>query len=133
MLRRTLPKLAVLSCLVAAPAAAAASDGAAGAPTYGGAGYGELGQPTQSVDRNPAQAEQKPKPEPKQPKDAPTASGSGGRPLLTTFGVSASRMYLFGHAARINFQINDAAATVTVRLVVIDSTTGTKVRTIELG
>ena len=133
MLRRTLPKLAVLSFLVAAPAAAAASDGAAGAPAYGGAGYGELGQPRQSVDLNPAEAEQKPKPQPKQPKDAPTASGSGGRPLLTTFGVGASRMYLFGHAARVNFQINDAAATVTVRLVVIDSTTGTRVRTIELG
>jgi murein DD-endopeptidase MepM/ murein hydrolase activator NlpD len=132
VLRRIFPKLAVLSFLVAAPAAAAASDGAAGAPAYGGAGYGELEQPQQTVDRNPAEADQKPKQDAKT-NDAPTASGSGGRPLLTTFGVGSSRMYLYGKAARVNFQINDAAATVSVRLVVLDATTGTKVRTIELG
>jgi murein DD-endopeptidase MepM/ murein hydrolase activator NlpD len=133
VLRRTLPKLAVLSFLVAAPAAAAASDGAADAPAYGGAGYGELEQPQQSIDVNPAEAEQKPKPDPKQPKDAPTASGSGGHPLLTTFGVGSSRMYLFGRAARVSFQINDGAATVSVRLAVISATTGARIRTIDLG
>ena len=129
MSRRTLPKLAVLSLLVAAPTASA-SDGAAQVPLYGGAGYGELEQPQQTVDSNPAEAEQKPKPK---SKDAPQAKGSGGRPLLTTFGVGASRMYLYGKAARVSFQINDGAATVAVRLAVIDSTTGTRVRTIDLG
>jgi murein DD-endopeptidase MepM/ murein hydrolase activator NlpD len=129
MLRRTLPKLAVVSLLVAAPTASA-SDGAAEVPEYGGAGYGELEQPQQTIDRNPAEAEQKPKPE---PKDAPKATGSGGRPLLTTFGVGSGRVYIYGHAARVSFQINDSAATVSVRLVVISATTGTKVRTIDLG
>jgi murein DD-endopeptidase MepM/ murein hydrolase activator NlpD len=132
VLCRILPKLAVLSFLVAAPAAAAASDGAAGAPAYGGAGYGELEPPTQEVDRNPAESERKPKPEPK-PKDSPTATDSGGHPLLATFGVGSSRVYLYGRAARVSFQINDRAPTVTVRLVVLSATTGEKVRTIALG
>jgi len=129
MIRRTLPKLAVLSLLVAAPAASA-SDGAAQVPEYGGAGYGEHEQPQQTVDRNPAEAEQKPKPK---SKDAPQAKGSGGNPLLTTFGVNSGRVYIYGNAARVNFQINDGAPTVSVRLVVVSATTGTKVRTIDLG
>ena len=129
MSRRTLPKLAVLFLLVAAPTASA-SDGAAEVPKYGGAGYGELEQPQQTVDRDPAEAEQKPKPE---PKDAPKATGSGGHPLLTTFGVGSPRVYIYGRSARVSFQINDGAATVSVRLVVVSATTGTKVRTIDLG
>ncbi len=129
MSRRTLPKLAVLFLLVAAPTASA-SDGAAEVPKYGGAGYGELEQPQQTVDRNPAEAEQKPKPE---PKDAPKATGSGGHPLLTTFGVGSPRVYIYGRAARVSFQINDGAPTVSVRLVVLSATTGTRVRTIDLG
>ena len=129
MSRRTLPKLAALFLLVAAPTASA-SDGAAEVPKYGGAGYGELEQPQQTVDRNPAEAEQKPKPE---PKDAPKATGSGGHPLLTTFGVGSPRVYIYGRAARVSFQINDGAPTVSVRLVVLSATTGTKVRTIDLG
>jgi murein DD-endopeptidase MepM/ murein hydrolase activator NlpD len=124
MSHRTLPKLAVISLLVAAPAASA-SDGTAEVPAYGGAGYGQLAQPQQTVDRDPAEAEQ-------EPKDAPKATGSGGRPLLTTFGVS-SRVYIYGKAARVSFQINDGAPTVSVRLVVVSSTTGTRVRTIDLG
>ncbi len=129
MFRRTLPKLVVVSLLVAAPAASA-SDGAAEVPQYGGAGYGEFDQPQQTVDSNPAGAEQKPKSE---LKDAPRAKGSGGRPLLTTFGVGAGRVYIYGHAARVSFQINDGAPTVSVRLVVVSATTGAKVRTIDLG
>lgn len=129
MSRRTLPKLAALFLLVAAPTASA-SDGAAEVPKYGGAGYGELEQPQQTVDRNPAEAEQKPKPE---PKDAPKATGSGGHPLLTTFGVGSPRVYIYGRSARVSFQINDGAPTVSVRLVVLSATTGTKVRTIDLG
>jgi murein DD-endopeptidase MepM/ murein hydrolase activator NlpD len=125
MSHRTLPKLAVLSLLVAAPAAHA-SDGTAETPAYGGAGYGQLAQPQQTVDRDPAEAEQ-------EPKDAPHAKGSGGRPLLTTFGVASSRVYIYGKAARVSFQINDGAPTVSVRLVVVSSTTGTRVRTIDLG
>ena len=129
MIRRTLPKLAAISLLVAAPAASA-SDGAAEVPAYGGAGYGELEQPQQTVDRNPAEAEQKPKSE---PKDAPQAKGSGGHPLLTTFGVGSPRVYIYGRAARVSFQINDGAPTVSVSLGVISATTGTRVRTIDLG
>ena len=97
-------------------------------PAYGGAGYGELQKPDQKVDRDPAHAEQDPKPE---PKDAPAATG--GSPLLTTFGVSSSRVYLYGRAARVNFQINDRAETVSVRLVVLSATTGARLRTIDLG
>ena len=130
MFRRTLLKLVVLS-LLAAPAAAAA-DGTAEAPAYGGAGFGELEQPQQSVDRNPARSERKPKPKP-EPKDAPQANGAGGHPLLTTFGVGSPRLYLFGKAAQISFQINDRASTVSVRLVVRSATTGARVRTISLG
>jgi murein DD-endopeptidase MepM/ murein hydrolase activator NlpD len=129
VLHRTLPKLAVLALLVSAPAASA-HDGGAEVPEYGGAGYGELDSPDQQVDRNPAVSEQKPKPE---PKDAPEATGSGGHPLLTNFSVGSSRMYLYGRSARVTFQINDGAETVSVRLVVLSATTGNKVRTIDLG
>ena len=108
--------------------AASASDGSAEVPEYGGAGYGELEKPEQSVGRAPALSERKPK-----PGSTPTATGSGGHPLLTTFGVGSSRLYLYGRAARVNFQINDRAATVSVRLVVVSATTAARVRTIELG
>lgn len=99
-------------------------------PAYGGAGYGELEKPDQSVDRNPALSEQKPKPK---RKSTPKATGSGGHPLLTAFGVGSPRVYLYGRAARVNFQINDRADTVSVRLVVVSATTGARVRTIDLG
>jgi murein DD-endopeptidase MepM/ murein hydrolase activator NlpD len=129
VLSRTLLKLAVLA-LLAAPGAAYASDGAAEVPAYGGAGYGELDSPDQQVDRDPALSDQKPKPE---PKDAPEAKGSGGHPLLTSFTVGSSRMYLYGRSARVTFQINDGAETVSVRLVVLSATTGEKVSTVDLG
>ena len=135
MFRRTFQNFLVLGLLVAAPTAYAA-DGSAEAPGYGGAGYGELEKPDQAVDHNPALSLRKPKPEPKadpKPDNAPQATGSGGNPLLTTFGVSSSRVYLYGKAARVNFQINDGADTVSVRLVVVSATTGQRVRTIDLG
>ena len=119
----------VLSLLVA-PSAAYAGDGGAEVPAYGGAGYGELEQPTQTVDRDPVLAERKPKPK---PKPTPKATGSGGNPLLANFGVSASRIYLYGRSARVNFQIDDGADTVSVKLVVISATTRKRVRTIDLG
>jgi len=93
---------------------------------YGGAGYGELEQPDRSIDREAAHAERKPKRKPK-------AKDSGGHPLLTTFGVRSSRVYLFGRAARINFQINDGNETVSVKLIVSSAATGARVRTIDLG
>lgn len=116
---------------MAAPAASA-SDGAAEVPEYGGAGYGELDSPDQQVDRNPALSEQEPKAKP-EPKDAPKATGSGGHPLLTSFSVGSPRVYLFGRSAPVTFRIDDGAETVSVRLVVLSATTGTKVRTINLG
>ncbi|MEA2386663.1 MAG: hypothetical protein QOJ22_837 [Thermoleophilaceae bacterium] len=130
---RTLPKLAVLALLAAAPASAAASDGSAEVPAYGGAGYGELQPADQSIDRTPATAVRKPKPKPKpEPKPAPRANGSGS-PLLTTFGVGSSRLYIYGRAARVNFQINDGADAVSVRLIVVNAESGATVRTIDLG
>ena len=134
MFRRTFQNLLVLALLVAAPTASAA-DGSAEAPAYGGAGYGELEKPEQAVDHNPAlslQPKPKPKPAPK-PDNTPKATGGGGNPLLTTFGVGSPRVYLYGKAARVNFQINDRADTVSVRLVVVSATTGERVRTIDLG
>ena len=110
--------------------AASANDGAAEVPEYGGAGYGELQKPDHEVDRNPALSEREPKPE---PKDAPDASGSGGHPLLTSFSVGSSRLYLYGRPAPVTFRIDDRAETVSVKLVVLSATTGTKVRTIDLG
>jgi murein DD-endopeptidase MepM/ murein hydrolase activator NlpD len=129
--RRTFQNFIVLALLIAAPTASAA-DGSAEAPAYGGAGYGELEKPGQAVDRNPALSTEKPKPKRKR-RSSPKATGSGGHPLLTAFGVGSSRLYLYGKAARINFQINDRAATVSVRLVVVSLTTGQRVRTIDLG
>jgi murein DD-endopeptidase MepM/ murein hydrolase activator NlpD len=118
---------------VAVPTASA-SDGTAEAPGYGGAGFGEHEKPEQTIDRNPAESQHKPKPKPKPaPKPAPKATGAGGNPLLTTFGVGSSRVYLYGRAARINFQIDDRADTVSVRLIVRSATTGARVRTIDLG
>jgi murein DD-endopeptidase MepM/ murein hydrolase activator NlpD len=114
--------------LLLAPSAHAA-DGSATAPAYGGAGYGELEAPKQAVDRSPANAVHKPKPK---PKPAPKATGSG-QPLLTTFAVASSRVYLYGRAARVSFQVNDRSATVGVRLAVVSATTGETIRTIELG
>jgi murein DD-endopeptidase MepM/ murein hydrolase activator NlpD len=101
-------------------------------PEYGGAGYGELQKPQQTVDRDPVRSQHKPKPKPA-PKDAPRATGSGGNPLLATFGVGSPRVYLYGRAARITFQINDRADTVSVRLIVRSAATGARVRTIDLG
>jgi murein DD-endopeptidase MepM/ murein hydrolase activator NlpD len=121
---RTLAKLAVFALLATASPAWAA-DGAATAPADGGAGYGELEPPQQEVDRGPASAVQKPKPKPR--------ARRSGSPLLTTFGVAASRVYLFGRAARVTFQIDDGADTVDVRLAVVSVTTGETVRTIDLG
>jgi len=109
---------------------AAASDGSAEVPTYGGAGYGELEKPEQKIDRSPALAVEKPKPK---RKGTPDATGSGGRPLLTSFSVGSPRLYLYGRAARVRFQINDRAETVAVRLVVRSAATGAKVRAISLG
>lgn len=119
---RTLQKLSVLA-LLAFPAAASAADGAAEAPAYGGAGYGELEEPQQAIDRSPASAVRKPKPKAKR----------SGRPLLTTFGVGSSRVYLYGRAARVSFQINDGADAVDVRLAVMSAETGETIRTIDLG
>jgi murein DD-endopeptidase MepM/ murein hydrolase activator NlpD len=116
--------------MLAAAPAASANDGGAQSPAYGGAGYGELEQPQQSLDREAALSEQKPKPK---PNSTPKATGSGGHPLLTTFGVGSSRLYLYGRAARVSFQINDRADTVSVRLVLTSGATGERVRTIDLG
>ena len=132
MFRRTFQNFLVLSLLLIAVPTASAADGTAEAPAYGGAGYGELGAPDQAVDRNPATSIKKPKPEPKAD-NTPQATGSGGHPLLTTFGVGSPRLYLYGKAAQVSFQINDRADTVSVRLVVVSVTTGERVRTIELG
>ena len=129
MFRRTLPKLAVLSLLVAAPPASA-DDGGADFPSHGGTGYGELEQPTQTVDSDRPDSE--PKPEPT-PKPTPKATGSGGNPVLTNFGVSSSRVYLYGRGAQVSFQIDDGADTVSVKLIVVSAATGTRVRTIALG
>lgn len=132
---RTLQNLAVLALLALTPSSAwAAGDGSAETPEYGGAGYGELESPGQAVDRNPASAERKPKPKPKpEPKPTPRATGSDGHPLLTTFGVGASRLYLYGRAARVVFQINDRSDAVSVRLAVIGAESGETVRTVDLG
>ena len=127
MPHRTLQNLLVVALLAAVPASAHAADGTAEAPAYGGAGYGELDDPRLAIDDNPVRAERKPKPKPK-----PRATGSG-RPLLTTFGVGSSRVYLYGRAAPVRFQINDGSDSVEVRLNVVSATTGETVRTIELG
>lgn len=135
-MRRTLPKLATfLAALAATPAAAAATNGGAQSPAYGGAGYGELEQPQQQVDREPALSVEKPKPEQKSKRKktrSPKAKRSGG-PLLTSFGVRRSRLYLYGRAAKVSFQINGRTPTVNVRLVVSSATGGDAVRRIELG
>lgn len=135
-MHRTLPKLATfIAVLAAAPTAAAATDGAAQAPTYGGAGYGEPQQPQQQVDREPALSVEDPKPEPKKKrgkKRSPKATRSG-RPRLASFGVRGSRLYLYGRAAKVKFQIDGRTPTVSVRLVVSSAKTGKAVRRIELG
>jgi murein DD-endopeptidase MepM/ murein hydrolase activator NlpD len=120
----------VLALLAAAPATAAASDGSAEVPAYGGAGYGELEPAGQAIDRNPASSVQKPKPK---PRSTPRATGSGGHPLLTTFGVGSSRLYIYGRAARVSFQINDRSGAVSVRLLVVKAESGEAIRTIDLG
>jgi murein DD-endopeptidase MepM/ murein hydrolase activator NlpD len=128
---RTLQKLAVLGLLALSPVTtSAAADGSAEAPAYGGAGYGELEEAAQAIDRSPATSVRKPKPK---PKPTPRATGSGGHPLLTTFGVGASRLYIYGRAARVAFQINDRSDAVSVTLAVVDAESGATIRTVELG
>jgi murein DD-endopeptidase MepM/ murein hydrolase activator NlpD len=122
---RTLTKVALL-CVFALPASASATDGSAEAPAYGGAGAGELEPAEQSLDRSPASAVRKPKPKPR-------ATGSGGHPLLTTFAVASSRLYIYGRAARVSFQVDDRSDTVAVRLAVVSAESGQTVRTIDLG
>jgi murein DD-endopeptidase MepM/ murein hydrolase activator NlpD len=116
--------------VVTAPATAWATDGSAETPAHGGAGYGELRPAEKPVDRSPGNAVRKPKPKPK-PK--PRATGSGGHPLLTTFGIGASRLYIYGRSARVSFQINDRSDAVAVGLVVVDADSGETIRTIDLG
>ena len=130
-MRRTFLTSLLLTLLAAAPAASA-GDGTAQNPAHGGAGYGELTEPEQQIDRNPASDVQKPKPEPK-PKPSPKAGGSGGRPLLTSFSVASSRLYVYGRAARVTYRIDDRAPAVAVRLLVLDATTGETARTVDLG
>jgi len=131
--RRTLPKLVFLATFALTPAASA-GDGAAQTPGHGGAGYGELQPPRQTVDPKPEpKPEPKPKPKPKREPRTPKATRSGGNPLLTSFSVSASRVYLFGRAARVRFQINDRADVVSADLVIVNSKSGEVVRRIDLG
>jgi murein DD-endopeptidase MepM/ murein hydrolase activator NlpD len=132
-MRRSLP-ISVLLALLAAVPAAAAGDGSAQTPSYGGAGYGELQVPQRAADPKPDRAAGKPKAAPVKPKPAkPQATGSGGRPVLASFSIASPRLYLFGRAARVSFRIDDRSPAVQVKLRVANATTGALVRTIDLG
>ena len=126
---RALPT-SLLLALLAAATPAWAGDGGATPPTDGGVGRGDIEQPTQEIDRDPAADAEQPKPDP-QPQ--PTAGGSGGRPLLTTFSVARSKIYVYGRGTRVTYRIDDRAATVRVSLRVIHATTGETAKTIDLG
>jgi murein DD-endopeptidase MepM/ murein hydrolase activator NlpD len=128
-----MPRLLITSLLLAlfalAPVAYA-GDGSAEVPTYGGTEPGELTAPQQSVDPNAATDVEKPKPEPKQ--ETP-GGGPAGRPLLTSFSVSSSRLFVYGRGTRVTYRITDNAPVVNVSLKVIHATTGQTAKVIDLG
>lgn len=125
---RTLPTTVLLALLAAAPAAA--STGGVQSPAHGGAGAGELRAPDQSASKEPASAEQAPKPKKKRKKKA---KGSRANPLLSSFSVASSRLYIFGQKARVSFQIDGRSPEVRVRLRVAHVATKKRLRTIDLG
>lgn len=122
----------LLVTLLAAAPAAHADDGSAQTPGYGGAGYGELVPPEQAVDREPETDTQKPKPEPK-PEPKPRQGGAAGSPLLTSFSVSSSRLFIYGRGTRVTYRIDDNAPTVNVSLRIIHATSGETAKVIDLG
>lgn len=115
---RRIPVLLLLTLAAwATPALALAGSGGATYDANGGVGYGEAPPPTGS---DPAV-------------DAPTAEApAGGGPVLTDFSISTARLYLYGRAARVQFQIAARAATVGVSLSLVRTGSST-VQTIELG
>lgn len=115
----------MIAALLLAAAPAHAADGTAEAPSYGGAGSGELEGAQQQIDRTPATSLKKPKPKPR--------ATRAGNPLLTSFSIARSRVYLFGRPAPVTFQVNDRSATVAVRLKVVDADTGETARVVDLG
>jgi len=110
--------------LLALASPAWAGDGTAEDPGYGGAGYGELTQPEQAVDGDPATDTKKPKPK---------AGGSGGRPVLVSFAVSSSRLFIYGRSTRVTYRIDDNAPTVDVSLQLVNATSGEVAKTVALG
>lgn len=130
---RTLSTSLLFALLAIAPAASAASaaDGTAESPgSYGGVGYGEHvePEPQQGINRDAASDVQKPKPDPQ-----PQSGGAAGSPLLASFSVSSSRLFIYGRGTRVTYRIDDNAPTVNVSLHIIHATSGQTAKVIDLG
>jgi Peptidase family M23 len=103
------------------PAAASAAEGGGAAPLdrptrSGGAGGGAQAVPGERG--------------PEQPRRRPSRRRSGG-PLLTSFELQRTRLFLYGRAARVSLAI--AGGPVHARLVLLAAADGTRVATIDLG
>ena len=121
----------LLAALVATPGASA-GDGSAEYPSDGSAEYGAANpspeperrdRPTSDEDR----AEGEPDPAPRPPEQ------DGGRPVLSSFSVSRSRLYHYGRAARVRFRIDDESKVVAVALHLRRPGESALVRAIDLG
>jgi len=103
--------IALLAAALGAPSAAQAgsSSGGTSAPSSSGSGSDSGG--TTPRDHAPAPAK--------------------GRPVLTSFKVSATKIFELGRPAKVTFRINGRAPTVKAKLYVLRR--GARVRTIDLG
>ncbi len=120
---------------LASTAPAQADDGTAESGSYGGAEYGEY--PSQEAEpeeepREPPPSEEDP-PERREDPVLQRPDDDGGRPVLSSFSVSTSRLYLYGRAARVRFRIDDEAELVAVALDVRRPGSSAAVRAIDLG
>ena len=121
---------------LASTAVAQADDGTAEYGSYGGAEYGEY--PAQKTEPEPEEEPRDPPPsedppEPREEPDLQRPDDDGGRPVLSSFSVSTSRLYLYGRAARVKFRIDDEAELVAVALDVRRPGSSVAVRAIDLG
>jgi murein DD-endopeptidase MepM/ murein hydrolase activator NlpD len=117
----------------ASSAAAQAGDGTAEYGTYGGAGYGEYPQDAEPEEERRERPSSDDPPEQTDNPDPQTPDDDGGRPVLSSFEVSTSRLYLYGRAARVTFRIDDEAELVAVGLYLSRPGSSAAVRAIDLG
>jgi murein DD-endopeptidase MepM/ murein hydrolase activator NlpD len=120
------------AAVASATPVAHAGDGAAHPDADGGAGYGEARAPDQQPTNDRPTTDGDSTKEPEQPTPQPPTD-DGGRPVLRSFSVETSRLYLYGRPARVTFRIDDESELVSVALYLTRPGSSAAVRAIDLG